>query len=762
MRLLLILMSSIAALSSALTFQKFLSRSQPRLARSREVALRLSMTHSTVFDMDLAVVLGAHAFDAYIDPSMGEGKNCVGLDKTMITISDSEFIQRSFTGLLIGTLKKGQFRNEKEEDFTERLISGGQPDLYVNMHIEEKDSSRVLESYRSNVKPNNIMPEWRESFSFYIRGDPSKATLKINAFDEDMFSEDDFIGSGELKLEHLLANVQENDKALVEVPVPIYEQKQAGWFGLGGGKRRKGTVMVELQFVPFASDSASASADKSGYASEKMKAPKGASPGEADWEELVTRRVERCLAAEGPGRRGSRGEALLRSLGTGLHKICSLDNSQTDTQASIWADFESRQMVLSFRGTEQIKVKDVLTDINLVQARFFPGVVEQHSWGCSPAGLEDQEEAQGLREVLVHKGFLSAFRSVEPAVLQLLTMILIPQAGDSDEGDDDEPWTIHITGHSLGGALASLMTFDLARIVRGYHLGVEAPGRGNQDRARGLFAALFSDYWQDPAPAFMGTSAGPTPLVASLRAAHMLTYTYGAPRVGNPRFSELSDRFAPHHFRVVNDRDVVPRVPRSSTANRLLEYSHAGKTVAVATNGTKDALWIEGQSQGPSPTQEVSPFADKYAGAGLPSALFSPPSPASSDDPSPPAEQQQQQLFDMEEQVASLLALHPATASQALSSVADRAVASGQSLLVSKLPEVLQAAGVGEEDLRQLDGLFLAARELSGGVQRQFIDRELEMLASILDSRALEHHLEPSYFEALLALAEADDTRWGG
>ena len=55
----------------------------------------------------------------------------------MITISDSEFIQRSFTGVLIGTLKKGQFRNEKEEDFTERLISGGQPDLYVNMHIEE-------------------------------------------------------------------------------------------------------------------------------------------------------------------------------------------------------------------------------------------------------------------------------------------------------------------------------------------------------------------------------------------------------------------------------------------------------------------------------------------------------------------------------------------------------------------------------------------------------------------------------------------------
>ena len=66
-------------------------------------------------------------------------------------------------------------------------------------------------------------------------------------------------------------------------------------------------------------------------------------------------------------------QGLLGSMANGLHKLCSIDNADTDTQAALWADFHSKNLVLSFGGTEQIKVKDVLTDINLVQIPFFPG-----------------------------------------------------------------------------------------------------------------------------------------------------------------------------------------------------------------------------------------------------------------------------------------------------------------------------------------------------------------------------------------------------
>jgi hypothetical protein len=54
----------------------------------------------------------------------------------------------------------------------------------------------------------------------------------------------------------------------------------------------------------------------------------------------------------------------------GIEQICSLDNSETDTQGSIWMDEEGRQLVISFRGTEQTQAKDVLTDINLIHNHF--------------------------------------------------------------------------------------------------------------------------------------------------------------------------------------------------------------------------------------------------------------------------------------------------------------------------------------------------------------------------------------------------------
>lgn len=753
------------ALTSCWGFSKFgrhqsktegLRHDEPFAMRNKLLPLsaeKIQNSDNLSFDVDLALALGAHAFDVYNDPSVGEGKKCIGLDDTTITYSSSDFVKRSFQGLLIGTLKKGQFRSVTEGELTESIVSGGDPDAYIKMHIEEdEDPFRILESYTSKVKPNNNMPEWRESFSFYLRGDPSKATLRINAFDKDIFSEDDVIGAGEVPLVQILANARENDKNIVEVPVPVYSNTKRGLFGFGGGRKRKGTVVLELQYIEFSDDERS---NRQFSLAQKLRAPKGASPGEANWELLLTDRILEVLSktnSNGVDTTKCIGETLMLSMGKGLHKVCSMDNSQTDTQASVWADYENRQIVLSFRGTEQIKVKDVLTDINLVQVRFFPGLVKQFDKGEDVGGVNED----ALRQVLIHKGFLSAFRSIQPAVLQTLSMLL---ASDTNDGDKKKEiaWTVHITGHSLGGALASLTTFDLARIAQGYFLddAYSSISRGDNDRS--FFETLFDDNWQDPAVNIIGSSLSgknskvtPPSLVQSLRDSTFVTYTYGAPRVGNPRFSQISDAIAPHHYRIVNDKDVVPRVPRSSTANRLLEYSHAGKTVAVATNGTKEAIWIEGQSAGTSPTQEVNPFFDRFDGTGLPSALLSSSSEHNNDSQTTA---QEVELFDIEQQLASLLALHPATAKEALSSIADQALTSGQSLLMSALPDVLQAAGVEDQDLEKLDGLFKMARELSGGVQSKFIEREFEMLASILDSRALTHHLEPSYFEALLVQA---------
>ncbi len=53
----------------------------------------------------------------------------------------------------------------------------------------------------------------------------------------------------------------------------------------------------------------------------------------------------------------------------------------------------------------------------------------------------------------VHSGFLTAYDSLRPALLGLLAALL--------DGEQDR-WTLQLTGHSLGGALATLAAWDCA------------------------------------------------------------------------------------------------------------------------------------------------------------------------------------------------------------------------------------------------------------------------------------------------------------
>ncbi|XP_020084164.1 uncharacterized protein LOC109707352 isoform X5 [Ananas comosus] len=55
-----------------------------------------------------------------------------------------------------------------------------------------------------------------------------------------------------------------------------------------------------------------------------------------------------------------------------FEKICFLDNISTDTQVAIWRDSLQRRLVIAFRGTEQAKWKDLLTDLMLVPTGLNP------------------------------------------------------------------------------------------------------------------------------------------------------------------------------------------------------------------------------------------------------------------------------------------------------------------------------------------------------------------------------------------------------
>lgn len=159
----------------------------------------------------------------------------------------------------------------------------------------------------------------------------------------------------------------------------------------------------------------------------------------------------------------------------GLFLIDIFNNPDTGTEG-ILVHRPGSYCVLVFRGTEKNR-KDIITDLS---ARFYD----------TPSGK-------------AHRGFSVAYESVRGHIVAALEKLLAR----------DEECQIFVTGHSLGGALATSAACDLERNF--------------------LIAAC---------------------------------YTFGSPRVGTP---EWADGMKTPVYRVVNGADGVPLVPGGAVAEWL-------------------------------------------------------------------------------------------------------------------------------------------------------------------------------------------------
>lgn len=129
-----------------------------------------------------------------------------------------------------------------------------------------------------------------------------------------------------------------------------------------------------------------------------------------------------------------------------------LQNSTTDTQATLFRQDSTRQLIISYRGSSDLQ--DFLTDFS-----FFP-VTYPGCTGC-----------------MVHVGFYTAWQSIKPQSMAALDAALAANPG----------YSIVIVGHSLGGALSNLAWTDLVSsgkypsITKGWSYG--EPRVGNQPYA---------------------------------------------------------------------------------------------------------------------------------------------------------------------------------------------------------------------------------------------------------------------------------------
>jgi hypothetical protein len=180
-------------------------------------------------------------------------------------------------------------------------------------------------------------------------------------------------------------------------------------------------------------------------------------------------------------------------------------------------------VIVCYRGTQALNPLSWITDARLRT----PSI---------RIGFDD-----GLGSFRIHGGFHRNMRATKSEVMYYLWKALRGESitGDAEgeaQGEGERKpgpmKVLYITGHSLGGAMATLLAEEL----------------------------LTTDSYRD--------------IACSLRA----VYTFGQPIVGNPDFADAYDRnpdLGPKTLRYVYANDIVPQLP----SRDIGEYKHCGRQI---------------------------------------------------------------------------------------------------------------------------------------------------------------------------------------
>jgi len=372
--------------------------------------------------------------------------------------------------------------------------------------------------------------------------------------------------------------------------------------------------------------------------------------------------------------------------GEAYELCCFVSHTSSSTQAAIWRQPKLRKVVMAFRGTSD--VLDVVTDVNLLQTPL----------EARADGKRNEDD-----ERMVHSGFKGSAEAINRRMKELLVAACAGTPGE---------WEVLITGHSLGGALATLMAADVAEAVdvsRGFRAAKDTSWWGQA-------TDLLASSWQSSAP----ESLGGLPALGKVS-----LYTFGAPRVGNSAFARHFEQvFAGKEaFRIVNDKDIVARMPRhANSAGAVLDYEHVGRTVLIAEKETEasgfNGFWIEGSSpEATCPLRDASPLTNPFARGAL--------------------------LGDVKE--AAVEAVAPIWGR-----IDGAAKSRSRAELKSAVDDALMGFGRAKDSIvGRVSGMQAADALSLLGFDRDFIAAELDLVNSLREGTAIEHHLEPSYFEAM-------------
>lgn len=177
---------------------------------------------------------------------------------------------------------------------------------------------------------------------------------------------------------------------------------------------------------------------------------------------------------------------------------------------------KSPRIVIAFRGTDSVANAKQDLDIR----RVIWEEVDHTLW-----------QQASVSRPSVHVGFLGIWNALRDFVTSTV-MGELDKLSSASYDEQQEPHRVYVTGHSMGGAVATLCAFAMRK-------------------------RLMEAGYQFPDP---------------------VVYTYGQPRIGNKTFQKAYNKAIPNTFRVVNESDAISFVT-------MFGGCHVGMEVDVDRNG---------------------------------------------------------------------------------------------------------------------------------------------------------------------------------